>query len=99
MNKTSIARKIYKLALGIVGMAFIPTSSYAEPTYGLKDTENAHLQLDSIAPLSKEDKLEELRAYHSYLDKMSDLFEPDPEGDDYWTLVHTIQRTVVGVSL
>ena len=74
---------------------------YSEPSHGLIDvgTSCLHLSGDKFSPTDPTKKVEELRAYHAYLDKMEDLFEQDPEQDDwkvYRVLSHKIWYTSQG---
>jgi len=57
-----------------------------------------HPKLETCAVDSNE-KTEKLRAYHAYLDKMDEMFNPDPKQDD-WTinkvLEHKVRHTTKG---
>ena len=35
-------------------------------------------QVDTLPPVTQIDQIEELRAYHSQIDKLDDMFNPDP---------------------
>ncbi len=73
------------LTTALVGVTLLPTSIIAEPVNGLKDTGNSHLHPDPIfmKPLSKEERHNNLRAYHARLDLMNEVMDPDPTNRDW----------------
>jgi hypothetical protein len=90
VNKTRWgAFSVPKLLLNTVllaGVLFLPNTVVAEPTHGFIDTGMSHLFPDparSFQPLKSSERLEKLRAYHAYLDKLEDLNSPEPE-DARW---------------
>ena len=79
---STIAKVLFTVLLGVT---FLPNTIIAEPINGLKDTGVAHLHPDPIfmKPLSKEERHENLRAYHARLDLMNEVMDPDPTNRDW----------------
>ena len=99
--RPSIMRKILLCNSALRGVQFIPNTYYANPIKSIKDlAEELFPSSTEFSPLNKTPKMEKLRVYHAYLDKINDeLLEPSPYNDNWKVkniLNHSQRQTGMG---